>query len=101
MSPQYILHKNPVQMDTLAVVQYLHCAGRPCTPFGCVERGHPEWATELPCIETVDERCVGLDACVRFWERVSGVAGLMEKALAFKEACPEYRIAQARGGVPS
>lgn len=93
--PAYTLHKHPVQLDTLAIVQYLHSSGVRAEPARCVERCHPEWVTELPAIEVdaTSERFVGLDACVRFYERASGEAeGMLARALAFKAARPEYRV---------
>ena len=95
MMIQYTLFKNPVQLDTLAIVQYLHSCGVQAEPAQCIERCHPAWVTQLPSIEdhTTGERFVGLIECERFYERLSGKGpGLLTRALAFKADHPEYRI---------
>jgi hypothetical protein len=93
-SATYVLYKNPVQLDTLEIVQYLHSQGyKNVAPSCCIERNHPSWATRLPAIETMDgHRFVGLEACVKYWEKVHGEASLLYNAHMFKLANPEYRI---------
>jgi hypothetical protein len=89
----YILYKNPIQQNTLAVVQYLHSRGQELLPAVCIERLHPDWATELPSIETGDgERFVGLQRCMEFYERSTGIKNLYHKAMAFNEQNPGYRV---------
>lgn len=89
----YILYKNPIQLDTLAIVQYLHSCGCHAQPKYCIERGHPAWVTELPSIETDGgQRYVGLDQCIQFYEHVSGRSDLLKDALAFKETKRDFRI---------
>lgn len=93
--PRYILLKNPMQLDTLAIVQFLHSRGDTmCQPVACVERNHPDWATELPAIEIceIGERFVGIKACVEFYEMHSGIPDLLAQALAFKRENARYRI---------
>ena len=95
----YLLYKQPVQPETLCIVQYLNSIGSGMLPRICIERNHPPWAKALPSI--ADERGdvhVGLDACVAYYERRSGVVGLLAKSRAFKDARPDYRV---RSGVPS
>ena len=92
---QYTLFKNPVQLDTLAIVQYLHSCGVKAEPSRCIERCHPAWVTQLPSIEddTTGERFVGLLECVHFYERLSDRSpNLLTHALAFRAEHPEYRI---------
>ena len=74
----YVLHKHPMQIDTLRIVRWLHHHGIPMLPTRCVERNHPAWVRELPAIETRSERYVGLDACIAFYEECSGVGNLRE-----------------------
>lgn len=91
----YTLFKNPVQPDTLAVVQYLFHLRAPAVPLpsACVERNHPAWVTRLPSIETADgARYHGIDGCVAFFEGQTGIDGLLAKALDFKARNPSYRI---------
>ena len=90
---KYILYKQPVQLETLCVVQYLHSIGIEMLPLRCVERNHPAWARVLPSI--ADDRGdvhVGMAACIAYYERRSGVEGLLAKAQAFKAARPDYRV---------
>lgn len=92
---QYTLYKNPVQLDTLAIVQFLHSIGVRAEPSRCIERCHPAWVTQLPSImdDTTGEVFVGLHECERFFEQMSGRGpGLLMDALAFKAEHPEYRI---------
>jgi hypothetical protein len=92
---QYTLYKNPIQLDTLAIVQYLHSLGVRADPSRCIERCHPAWVTQLPTIldHVTFEMFEGLRECERFYERISGRGpGLLLEALAFKAAHPEYRI---------
>lgn len=97
----YVLHKQALQLDTLAVVQFLHHVGRPCTPYACVERNHPDWVYELPSIETVNRRYVGIGECVRFWEKASGISDLLDQAVSFKDRHPAYTIASDHCSHPS
>jgi hypothetical protein len=89
----YILYKNPIQLDTLAIVQYLHSLGCNAQPRLCIERGHPAWVTELPSIETSGgQRYIGFDQCIQFYESLSGRSDLLADALAFKDKHRYFRI---------
>jgi hypothetical protein len=91
----YILYKNPIQLDTLEIVQYLYSRGhKNVAPACCIERNHPTWVTMLPAIETMGgcHRYVGLDMCVKYWENLHGVTNLLDNAHKFKLTNPEYRI---------
>lgn len=93
----YILYKNPIQYDTLYIVQYLHYLGINIIPTCCIERNHPSWVNELPSIETISkekekERYVGLNECISFFEKITGIENLYEKSQIFKKLNPEYRI---------
>jgi len=96
----YILYKNAIQSDTLAIVQYLHHSqGIDARPSACIERCHPAWASDaLPCIQASDgRRYIGLDACVEFYasmcpRQMAGEADLLQKSTAFKAAHGGYRI---------
>lgn len=91
----YILYKHPVQLDTLAVVQYLHHNGHTnAAPIACIERNHPTWAAQLPsilCTKT-SQMYIGKHEVVRFYESTFGVDRLIDKARAFKDICPNYKI---------
>ena len=98
MNHKYILCKNPVQLDTLAIVQYIHkTTGVFWAPSLIYERQHPvPSGTALPCIieTTIDGDVLhaGFDACVRFYERGSGIDDIVAKAEAFKLDHPNYCI---------
>lgn len=43
----YILYKNPIQLETLAIVRYYNIQENRTFP----EINHPSWATSLPSVE--------------------------------------------------
>jgi hypothetical protein len=89
----YILYKNPIQLDTLHIVQYLHSIGINIIPKYCIERNHPEWVTELPSIETsTGQKYIGMDSCIHFYTRGSNIENIVEKTEIFIKKHPEYRI---------
>jgi hypothetical protein len=89
----YILYKNPIQTDTLAIVQYLHSNGINIIPTHCIERNHPIWAVELPSIETTDgKKYVGLNQCIEFYQHATGKNNILKEALVFKQYNPDYKI---------
>jgi hypothetical protein len=89
----YILYKNPIQTDTLNIVQYLYFLGIPIIPKHCIERNHPNWAFSLPSIETeTNDKYIGFDECIKFYEKESGIDNLYYKALIFKINNPSFRI---------
>lgn len=89
----YVLYKNPIQTDTLAIVQYLNSLGIKLLPAYCIELNHSSWVVELPSIEVFGgRRYIGLRECIGFYESVSGERNLLKKALEFKEKNPGYKI---------
>lgn len=91
----YVLYKNPIQLDTLAIVQYLHAQGvGNVLPTHCVERSHPAWVVELPAILDMDtnKRFVGFVECVKYFENMSATTDLVNKAHVFKTVHPTYRV---------
>ena len=95
---RYTLYKNPVEIDTLAVVQYLASCGVLLCPTCCIERNHPKWAHRLPSIKCDDDgkQYVGLDECLEFFA-LYGTNDespwvLLQKARKFKEDNPKFRI---------
>ena len=96
MSPivEYNLHKAPIQLETLYVVQYLHSLGKDLRPAMIFERNHSKHATSLPSIHDVqaDEWHVGIDACMRFYETHSAVKNIACLAADFAERSPGFRI---------
>ena len=93
---RYVLYKNPVQPDTLAVVRYLHSVlpTLAACPAACVERSHPPRVTELPAVHDLDtdEWFVGPARCVEFFEARSGLSDLARLSREFAEAHEGYRI---------
>jgi hypothetical protein len=91
----FVLYKNPVQADTLDIVRFLHSASIfDASPSCCIERNWPPWVTELPAIKDLADgtEFVGLQRCVSFWEHMSGVPNLFERAKMFAEEHPKYRV---------
>lgn len=91
---EYILYKNPIQIDTLTIVQYLHYNGHKATPKYCIERNYPPWVVDLPSIETISEqqRYVGLNNCILFYEKNYDIKDILAKSLNFKNKNPDYCI---------
>lgn len=96
MTAQYVLYKNPIQLDTLAIVRYLHALGHNAQPTSIVERNHP--VATLPAIQDLvsGQMHVGWEECVRFYERRFGVDGLAQKSADFCVTMPEYRVSERR-----
>lgn len=96
MSPitPYILYKNPIQYDTLYIVQYLYSIGINIKPCACVEREYPLEVFELPAIYDLPSKVfhVGLEPVVEYYELKTGISGLLEKSSKFKKENPDYRI---------
>jgi hypothetical protein len=89
----YILYKNPIQLDTLYIVQYLYYMGVNLIPKNCIERNHPNWVSEFPSIETSNgDKYIGLESCIAFYEKHSGMTNLYNKSKEFKEFNPKYCI---------
>lgn len=93
MKPRYTLYKQPIQLETLHVVRYLYHSGIYILPTVIVEHGHPPNIT-LPSIyhHDTNELYEGLEECIRFYEKISGVSDVMNLANAFHESNPEYTI---------
>lgn len=94
----YTLYKEPVQLETLAIVQYLHHCGISLLPSRVIKRCHPPELLPLPSIVEHDSGTVyrGLDGCVRFYEAATGIGNVLSKALVFKQQHPDYRIRDQR-----
>jgi hypothetical protein len=89
----YTLFKNPIQENTLGIVRFLHANGIILMPQMCIERNHPEWVVDLPCIETKNgDRYIGFDECVRFYEEQSKITNIVACAKEFKTINQPYII---------
>ncbi len=90
----YILYKNPIQLDTLYIVQYLFYLDIILIPHRCIERNHPSEVTRLPSIYSYEDNqwYIGLDECLKFYEMKSKINNILWEANNFKEENPEYRI---------
>ena len=95
---EYDLFKEPIQVETLHIVQYLYSMGIDARPLCIFERNHAAEATELPTIHAreTDEWFVGLDECVRFYSRLSGIEDVVVRAAEFKSRAGEFRISDTR-----
>lgn len=92
MYSMYTLYKNPVQLDTLYIVQYLHYNKINFQPSIIIERNHPQFITELPSIEYNNRIYTGLIEVISLYETISGINNILEKALEFKKQNPKYTI---------
>ncbi len=89
----YVLYKNPIQHNTLHIVQYLHSIGKSNEPQHCIERNYPEWAINLPAIKELNGTThIGFENVVKYYEQKSGVKDLLEKVNIFKIENPNYTI---------
>lgn len=98
----YILYKNPIQLETLQIVQYLHSqnitllktqqGNIPLLPTAIVERSYPSFISHLPTIVCQGIKYEGLEGVVLFYETGSGINGLLEKSAEFKKQNPKYTI---------
>lgn len=88
----YILYKNPIQLETLYIVQYLHYNKINLLPQSIIERNHPQFISQLPSIVHNNKLYSGLDEVVKFYEDYSGINNLLEKANKFKKQNPKYAI---------
>lgn len=89
----YILHKNPIQLDTLAIVRFLQFSGKPCIPKYCIEINHPSWVTSLPSIEEYNgKRHIGMNEVVKYYESKTGINDLFKKSEEFSKKFPLYTI---------
>jgi hypothetical protein len=88
----YILYKNPIQLDTLNIVQYLHNEHISFLPNMILERNYPPFVTDLPTILYKNKLYIGLNKCVELYESYSGIHDLLDKANEFKKNNPSYTI---------
>lgn len=90
---KYILYKNPVQLDTLAIVHYLFSEKNiDLSPHVIFERNHPNWVSSIPSILYDDEKFIGLSECIRFYEKYSGITNLLSTALKWKQSNQNYHL---------
>ncbi len=74
---KYVLYKNPIQLDTLACVQYLFSKGIDARPSYIVERNYPTFCTDLPTIKSENGDCyIGLFQCLGFYKEQSGLESI-------------------------
>ena len=88
----YFLYKNPIQHDTLCIVQYLHFHKIHFLPSAIIERNYPSFVTELPTIIYNNTIYCGLSEVVALYEQISGIVDLLEKSKLFKKENPKYTI---------
>lgn len=95
MSVRYSLFKNPLQMDTLAIVQYLNSIGIKLLPEQIIESNWEKIDSRIvrvPSITTTGRIYLGLIEVIDFYEEKSGIKNLLVKAEQFKKENPNYRI---------
>lgn len=92
-SVKYTLYKNPVELETLAMVRYLFTQDAILLPTVIIERGHPP-GIQLPSIydHNKNELYEGIQGCVQFYESQSGISDVLTKAQTFASEHPSFRI---------
>lgn len=88
----YTLYKNPIQLETLYIVQYLHYKNISFLPSTIIERSYPQFVTELPTIYYNNKTYTGLEEVISLYENISGIDNILEKAMEFKKQNPKYTI---------
>ena len=88
----YYLYKNPIQLDTLHIVQYLHYKNIKFLPNIIIERNYPPFITHLPTIIYNKKIYSGLEEVISLYENISGIDNILEKANEFKIQNPKYTI---------
>jgi len=90
----YTLYKNPIQLDTLAIVRYIYYTGINLQPTTCIERNYPESITEIPSIldHDINQIHTGLSNVIKYYEDKTGITNLLEKSLKFAEENPDFKI---------
>ena len=88
----YILYKNPIQLDTLYIVQYLDYNQIFFLPNIIIERNYPYFVTDLPSIFYNNHLYSGLSEVIALYETISGISNLLEKSNEFKQQNPKYTI---------
>lgn len=88
----YILYKNPIQLDTLYIVQYLHYNNIKFLPSSIIERNYPQFVTDLPTIVYNNNVYSGLTEVISLYEKISGIDNILEKAIEWKKQNPKYTI---------
>ena len=88
----YTLYKNPIQLETLYIVQYLHYKNIMFLPSIIIERNYPQFVTELPTINYKNKIYNGLVEIISLYENISGIDNILEKAIEFKTQHPKYTI---------
>jgi hypothetical protein len=90
---EYGLYKEPISSDTLYIVQYLYSNGIVLIPTYIIERNHKHHGiTELPAIVCDDTIYSGIMEVTKFYEQISGITNLLNKAREWKIKNPNYRI---------
>ena len=85
----YVLYKNPIQLETLYIVQYLYHEHIPFLRNTIIEINYPSFVTYLPTIFYNNMLYIGLNECIKLFETYSGI---LEKANEFKKQNPRYTI---------
>lgn len=86
------MYKNPIKVETLCIVQYLHYKNIRFLPSIIIERNHTPFVTELPTINYKNKMYKGLAEVVSLYEEISGIQNILEKAMEFKNLNPKYTI---------
>jgi hypothetical protein len=88
----YILYKNPIQLETLYIVQYLNYNNIDFLPNIIIEKNYPNFVKNLPTIYYKNKFYNGLEEVISLYENISGIDNILQKAIEFKNKHPKYTI---------
>lgn len=91
-SIEYTLYKEPISLETLHIVQYLHANGIKLLPKYIIERNHG--TNILPTIVYGSNVYSGLSNVIKFYENISNIDNLLIKSSEWKLNNSDYRINQ-------
>jgi hypothetical protein len=91
---RYNLYKQPIQYETLYIVQYLHSLNIDARPNKIYECNYPANIISIPSILDLDTQILytGLLECIKYYEIQTKLSDLLNKAIDFNRNNPNYRI---------
>jgi hypothetical protein len=81
-----------MQINSLYIHKYLQSLQIDVTPKHIITENYPNIITEFPSIQYNNKYYIGLDECIKFYEHITGIQYLHEKALQFKIDTPSFKL---------
>ena len=73
-----------MQLNSIYIHKYLQSIHIDITPKHIIEDNYPNCIIEFPSIQYNNKYYIGLDECIKFYEHITGISYLNEKALLYK-----------------